>query len=133
MATPLLEPEHEICQFFAGNFRSPATLADLIVLTEYTAHIAIRKKYGARTIGSHQGGLLPEMRSITGDDRQTAAPAKTYFPSQSIDMTLLWTHRTVLQDLICPLRPHFQFTAFVKGPISCFRSSGVHFHGSDTA
>jgi hypothetical protein len=77
VATSLLELYHYFSKFFARNLIPLPALTDLIILTKATAHIAVGEEDGARTVPSHQGGLLTEMRTITRNHGERSGPAES--------------------------------------------------------
>lgn len=62
VSTLLLEGKKQIHQVSLGDSVPMPFLADQIVLTEHTAHIAMREEHGSATSGTGNGGLFTEMQ-----------------------------------------------------------------------
>jgi len=85
----LLQGEHDGRQLRSGYFLTMAFVADVKVLAKQTHEVAVRKKYGAGTVGAHQGFFLTEMGIVAGNKGILGCFTYTGFAGKPVNATLL--------------------------------------------
>jgi len=68
-------------------------MADIKVLTKYTAQITACEKYRARPAPADKLSLLAEVRANRTNHRHIGDAAKAYFSFASVNFALAWTKR----------------------------------------
>jgi hypothetical protein len=74
-------------------------MADIIILAEDTAEIAVSEEDGSRTTISHEGPFLAEMGKGTGDSEDGACSAVTNLSFEPVDSTIPGAEPTLLKEL----------------------------------
>ena len=103
MSAFILKPYHLSCKLICSQCRSVVMLkllADLVILTEYTAEIAPAEKNGTRTSCSGNRGFLTKMQACMGNLYAGTDPAKTLFTFQSVHPARARAAFTIF-ELIC--------------------------------
>ena len=75
-------------------------MADIIILTEQTHEIAVRKKYGAGAISADQRRFLAEMRIVAGNPGVSGCFAYASFAAKSINITFARAKPTGAEKLV---------------------------------
>jgi hypothetical protein len=110
----LLKVEHYICQSPGVKIAvfTVCRLADLMVLTVNTAHIAAAEKYGPRPFGTRQDRFLSMMVAITGYPGQMAGAAKSAVAFQPVCVAFAWAYLALGQQPLKGCDAFFQLSRF---------------------
>jgi hypothetical protein len=101
-------------QLFFAHFITLAQLADRVILAEETSKVAVSEEYSTRTMSTHQGGFLAEVRAVAGHECFAGGAAPADVASRPVDTTIVRAHRATLEQGQSPCHALPQFAATVK-------------------
>ena len=97
-APDTLKVEHKFGQTFLRYTIAGGTVADIMILAEDTAEIAISKKDGPGTSPSNKWGLFTKVREGAGNFRFSAGLTNTFFSIQAVYSTFMRAESAAIQD-----------------------------------
>ncbi|MFO7605651.1 MAG: hypothetical protein R6W72_05065 [Desulfurivibrionaceae bacterium] len=114
MAAHLLEGDHHPGQLRGGRLVARAEVAELIVLAEDAAEVAVAEKDGPRAGPADQNRFFPEVRGKARNPCQPPGPADPFPVGQPVDPAVTGAEPAIFQTGQGPGNPVAKLFRFVK-------------------
>lgn len=112
-----LQFEHDVDQPLGGHGRAALVLADVEVLAEDAAQVALGEENRAAAAPSAQAVLLTQVREVTADAGLASGAAGSGFTRQPVDAALARAGLAGLQPRDGLRRPALKFAAVMEAEI----------------
>jgi hypothetical protein len=106
------EFDHSASHLGRGNTLTPSQVADVVILTEDAAEVAMGEENGSRPVISHQRTLLPEMGKGARDHELRTSAAISDLSIQTVNPTLSRAEPTFFQEILKKPDPLAKLTVF---------------------